>query len=268
MSEGIVVRKDGSSAVENEDGIGVNAEKVERIIQQHLLLREHGFHTAEINSGAVSEGKRAVIEMDRDPEAYTYKTLAMIGMPNHFSTWQVGGKKHGLLVPSSLATDIELRHSKEGKEIKGGMGEAIKHNELLLVGNYHDEADSKEMKIYQKLAALRQIIRGNVLKTEDEENDGYSYIFARAAGAKILLLCTTVDGFYEDGKKRDTINVKEIGRLLKKCGPGTKSGKGGMRTKLLAAKNAAKAGITVVIGHTEEDSISLIEGNAGTLVVQ
>lgn len=41
-----------------------------------------------------------------------------------------------------------------------------------------------------------------------------------------------------------------------------------MRTKLIAARRAARKGITVIIGDTLEDSRRLIEGTAGTRVIQ
>lgn len=263
----LVVRKDGSSAIENANGIGINPVEVGRIVGEHLNLRADGFRTAQVSSGAVLEGKRAIVTVGGEPTDYSYKTQAMFGMAAHFMVWTVEAGKHGLLVASSLSTAIELRHSKEGKEIRGGMGSAIKHDNVLLVGNYHDEADSTEMRRYTK--QFKKLIKqGKVLHTESEENDFHAANIAIATGAKYLLLCTSVDGFYKGGKRQVTINVEDIDKALRYCEERSTNGKGGMKTKLKAARWAARHGIIVIIGDTREDARCLIEDHAGTWVLQ
>jgi glutamate 5-kinase len=269
--EGIIVRKDGSSSIEHEaPGIGINPLAVRRIVVEHVNLRNDGYHTAEVSSGAVVEGIRMVIAMGRDPKEFTSKVLAMIGMPNHFAIWNAEAMEQGMLVPASLSTDIELKDKKEGKEIKGGMGEAIADKGLLLVGNFHDEASSKEMKIFDRLWQLRKLRRGQILKNESEENDFHAANIAKAVGARYLMLCTAADGYYdEDGTKRDIITVKEIKQIKAKQKKQRKQTDNNIYTKLFAAAEAAEEGIEVVIGNTLEDSRRLIEDKkVGTWVVQ
>jgi glutamate 5-kinase len=191
--------------------------------------------------------------------------LAMMGMPGHFGKFAISGNDRGLLIASSLSTEIELEESEEGREIRGGIGEALGREEVLLVANYHDEADPKEMNIYEEMLQAQ----GVLLKTESEENDFHAVNLAIASGAGVLMLCTNVEGVKKNDKKLDSIHVDDIDEFIKRYVEKGKVRKGGIKTKLLAAKEAVtKHGIRVVIGHSEKDSRCILEDNAGTWVVQ
>jgi glutamate 5-kinase len=261
----VIARKDGESSIRNADGPGVDSVLIDGIVDQHVNLRDEGHSTLEVSSGATTEGEAHILSMGLDPSLYSGKMKAMMGMPSHFSKWVVSAAERSLLGVSSLSTAIELRDSEEGKEIRGGIGEALRRPEILLVANYHDEADPREMTIYEKMLHDR----GEFLPTESEENDFHALNLAIAAAAGILMLCTDVEGVKKNGRKLDEIHVDDIDEFIEKYIEEGKVSRGGIKTKLLAAKKGVlDHNMRVVIGHSQEDSRRLLESNTGTWVIQ
>ena len=82
------------------------------------------------------------------------------------------------------------------------------------------------------------------------DNDELSALLAAAVGADWLLLLTDVDGFYAPNGKRQRL-VRTIRKLTPAmealCNGHGKLGRGGMRSKLRAAKSASDAGVNVAI---------------------
>jgi len=82
------------------------------------------------------------------------------------------------------------------------------------------------------------------------DNDELSALLAAAVEADWLLLLTDVDGFYAPNGKRPRL-VRTIRRLTPAmealCNGHGKLGRGGMRSKLRAAKVASEAGVNVAI---------------------
>ena len=92
------------------------------------------------------------------------------------------------------------------------------------------------------------------------DNDELSALLARAVKADWLLLLTDVDGFYIPNGKRPRL-LRTIAKLTPKmeelCNGHSKLGRGGMRSKLRAAKVASEAGVHVaIVNGRHEQAIS------------
>lgn len=87
------------------------------------------------------------------------------------------------------------------------------------------------------------------------DNDELSALLAAAVNADWLLLLTDVDGFYMPNGPRPRL-VRTIRRLTPElealCNGHSKLGRGGMRSKLKAAKMASDAGVNVAIVNGRE----------------
>src|ERR1700752_788142 len=90
------------------------------------------------------------------------------------------------------------------------------------------------------------------------DNDELSALLAAAVEADWLLLLTDVDGFYASNGKRPRL-VRTIRRLTPEmealCNGHGKLGRGGMRSKLRAAKSASDAGVNVAIVNGRDPNI-------------
>src|SRR5216683_4065811 len=101
------------------------------------------------------------------------------------------------------------------------------------------------------------------------DNDELSAMLAAAVDADWLLLLTNVDGFYAPNGKRQRL-VRTIRKLRPEmealCNGQSKLGRGGMQSKLRAAKMASEAGVKVaIVNGRDPDAISkAISGTIGT----
>lgn len=88
------------------------------------------------------------------------------------------------------------------------------------------------------------------------DNDELSALLANAVKADWLLLLTDVDGFYASNGKRPRL-VRSIRKLTPEfealCEGRSALGRGGMRSKLRAAKSASDAGVHVAIVNGRHD---------------
>jgi glutamate 5-kinase len=108
------------------------------------------------------------------------------------------------------------------------------------------------------------------------DNDGLAAHVAVLAEADLLVLCTDVDGLYDADPREhpNAVRIVEVEQvddaLLARAGDaGSEVGTGGMRTKLIAARRAAEAGIGTLIvdgrcGRTFDDLLA--DSNPGSLI--
>jgi len=101
------------------------------------------------------------------------------------------------------------------------------------------------------------------------DNDELSALLAAAVKADWLLLLTDVDGFYiSNGKQRRPLRTvrKLTPQMEALCNGHGKLGRGGMRSKLRAAKSASEAGVHVAIvnGRHEHAIAWALERKIGT----
>src|SRR5215468_5304704 len=92
------------------------------------------------------------------------------------------------------------------------------------------------------------------------DNDELSALLATAVKADWLLLLTDVDGFFVPNGKRPRL-IRTIRKLTPEmeelCNGHGKLGRGGMRSKLRAAKMASEAGVSVaIVNGREAEAIS------------
>src|SRR6202166_640286 len=101
------------------------------------------------------------------------------------------------------------------------------------------------------------------------DNDELSSLLATAVKADWLLLLTNVDGFFASNEKRPRL-VRTVRKLTPKmealCNGQGKLGRGGMRSKLRAAKAASESGVHVAIvnGHHAAAIAAALERRIGT----
>jgi len=128
--------------------------------------------------------------------------------------------------------------------------------------------------------AVLPVINENDSVAVDElrvgDNDNLAAHVAVLAEADLLVLCTDIDGVYDSDPRQnpDARLIACIERvdedMLARAGPaGSAIGTGGMRTKLIAARRAAEAGIgTLVIDGRHDDALRALldDRNAGTWI--
>jgi glutamate 5-kinase len=263
MSNDLAVIKHGSSSVENYNGIGMNQARLNFHMLQHLRLRESGLVTVEVSSGAAVEGAEYALEMNESIEGIDATELAQHGTSRQTRHWEKAAAPHGIIVIQGLVTNLEI-DSQESKLIVPSVLKAASNKRRLVIINENPIASKEES---EKLQASQEAEEEGEEDSEPD-NDWLAAHVAVATGAKTLMLLSNVGGLKVDGEIRREVRIDEVAEMIKHCVGTSRSGKNGMRGKLLAAQMAAEAHVDVIIGHAFTDAQRLLDGHEGTRVLQ
>lgn len=256
--ENFAILKHGTSSLQAIYGQPWTESSVNFFIDQHEILRNEGFMTAEVSSGAFVEGLDYIQRIGRLAGDFTDDEITGFGTDGQIVRWKEAAGPVGIPVQQVLVTHKEIHDAKEGAKIVKTI-QGLAQKDVLAVINENPAADDSELKEME----------------EGGDNDWMAADVAITTGATHLVLLTDVDGFKVGGEVLDEIKVADIPEMLQYCAAigidgiaEDKRSKGGMKSKLLAGGKAANAGVEVVIGRAFSHISKLVEGEAGTRVVQ
>ncbi|MDP3812825.1 MAG: glutamate 5-kinase [Hydrogenophaga sp.] len=250
-----IVVKVGSSLVTNE-GRGLDEEAIGDWSQQLAALVQEGRELIMVSSGAVAEGMKRL-------------------------GWTVRPKEINELQAAAAVGQMGLVQMYESKLRECGVGSA----QVLLT--HADLADRERyLNARSTLLTLLQlgvvpVINENDTVVNDEikfgDNDTLGALVANLVEADVLVILTDQKGLYTADPRRDPeaqfVHEARAGDPQLESmagGAGSGIGKGGMITKILAAKRAAGSGASTVIAWGREPRVllRLCEGEAiGTCLV-
>jgi len=260
MSElDLIVLKHGSSVVSNAGGNGIDQQRVYAHVNAHQQLREGGFQTVEVASGAVLAGIEYATECNLDVNALSKVELAKMGTARQIMHWQLAGDVFGIAVEQVLATHEEIDDESEGKFIVEGIKESASKGFLSVV-NENNAAANYETKLLEAQATEDKLVKA--------DNDWLAAHLSMALGANTLMLLTNTYGLLTERGRVRQIQVADADDYIQYCYQKDPKGTGGMKSKLLAAAKAAEAGVDVIIGSAFANPYVLLEGESGTRVVQ
>lgn len=250
-----IVVKVGSSLVTNE-GRGVDADAIGTWCRQLAALARQGREVVMVSSGAIAEGMKRLGWSVRPKELHELQAAAAVG--------QMG-----------LAQMYERKLSEEG------MGSA----QVLLT---HADLADRERYLNARSTLLTllamnvvPVINENDTVVNDEikfgDNDTLGALVANLVEADALVILTDQKGLYSADPRKDPaarfIDQAQAGDPALEHmagGAGSNIGRGGMITKVLAAKRAARSGASTVIAWGREPDVllRLAQGEAiGSLLV-
>ncbi|MFW5332818.1 glutamate 5-kinase [Hydrogenophaga sp. ZJX-1] len=237
-----IVVKVGSSLVTNE-GRGLDEEAIGQWSDQLAALVQQGLELIMVSSGAVAEGMKRLGWSERPREINELQAAAAVG--------QMG-----------------LVQMYESKLSACGVGSA----QVLLT--HADLADRERyLNARSTLLTLLQlgvvpVINENDTVVNDEikfgDNDTLGALVANLVEADVLVILTDQKGLYTADPRRDpSARFVDLARAgdpeleTMAGGAGSGIGKGGMITKILAAKRAAGSGASTVIAWGREPQVLL-----------
>ena len=237
-----IVVKVGSSLVTDE-GRGVDARAIGDWCRQMAALAHEGRELVMVSSGAIAEGMKRLGWSTRPREVHELQAAAAVG--------QMG-----------------LAQIYESKLSEKGMGSA----QVLLT---HADLADRERYLNARstlltLLGLRvlPVINENDTVVNDEikfgDNDTLGALVANLIDADALIILTDQRGLYTADPRKDPAATlvqearagdPELERMA--GGAGSSIGRGGMLTKILAAKRAAGSGASTVIAWGRERDVLL-----------
>src|SRR6266576_2164442 len=209
-----------------------------RALVDQLDLSRHEYLI--VSSGAIASGMSNLALEDRPSSVPRMQACAAVGQSLLMHTYEqlfFGKKVVAQLLLSSDDFTSPLRY----KNLQNALHELLRLGVVPIV-NENDSVSVREL-----VGAFG-------------DNDELSALLAAAVEADWLLLLTDVDGFFAPNGKRPRL-VRTVRRLTPEmealCNGHGKLGRGGMRSKLRAAKMASDAGVSVaIVNGSEPDAIA------------
>src|SRR5215475_11714055 len=220
-----LVIKVGTSLI--APGGRIDKERMRALVDQ-LDLSRHEYLI--VSSGAIASGMSNLRLDERPASVPRMQACAAVGQSLLMHTYEqlFFGKK---VVAQLLLSSDDFTSPVRYKNLQNALHELLDLGVVPIV-NENDSVSVREL-----VGAFG-------------DNDELSALLARAVKADWLLLLTDVDGFYVPNGKRPKL-VRTIRKLTPKmeelCNGKSSLGRGGMRSKLRAAKLASESGVNVAI---------------------
>jgi glutamate 5-kinase len=239
-----LVIKVGTSLI--APGGRIDTQQLRALVDQ-LDLPHHEFLI--VSSGAIASGMANLGLKERPTKVRLMQACAAVGQSALMHTYEqvFFGKK---IVAQLLLSSDDFTTPARYKNLQNTLDQLLRLGVVPIV-NENDSVSVRE------------------LEGAFGDNDELSALLAAAVEADWLLLLTDVDGFYVPNGKRPKM-VRTIRKLTADmealCNGHGKLGRGGMRSKLRAAKMASDAGVSVAIvnGRDPDAVAKAIERKIGT----
>jgi glutamate 5-kinase len=250
-----IVVKVGSSLVTNE-GRGLDEAAIGEWCRQISLLVRDGREIIMVSSGAIAEGMKRLGWTTRPHEIHELQAAAAVGQMGLAQMYETRLREHGLGSAQVLLTHADLADRERYLNARSTLLTLLKLGVVPVI-NENDTVVNDEIKF--------------------GDNDTLGALVANLVEADALIILTDQKGLYTaDPRKDPAAQFVHQGKAgdpaleVMAGGVGSSLGRGGMITKILAAKRAAGSGASTVIawGREPDAMLRLAKGEAiGTLLV-
>ena len=237
-----VVVKVGSTLVTNE-GRGLDAQAISLWGGQIAGLRALGKDVVMVSSGAVAEGMKRLGWARRPREMHELQAAAAVGQMGLAQVYESCFREHGLRTAQILLTHEDLSDRRRYLNARSALLTLLKLGVVPII-NENDTVVTDEIKF--------------------GDNDTLGALVANLIEADCLVILTDQQGLFTADPRRDP-GARLLSRVASgdaaleamAGGAGSAFGKGGMITKVLAAKRAATSGAHTVIASGSEPDVLL-----------
>ena len=250
-----IVVKVGSSLVTNE-GRGLDEQAIGEWCRQLGVLVRDGREVIMVSSGAIAEGMKRLGWTTRPHELHELQAAAAVGQMGLAQMYETKLRENGLGSAQVLLTHADLADRERYLNARSTLLTLLAHGVLPVI-NENDTVVNDEIKF--------------------GDNDTLGALVANLVEADALVILTDQQGLYTADPRRDPgatfVHEARAGDAALEDmagGAGSSIGKGGMITKILAAKRAAGSGASTVIawGREPDALVRLTQGEPiGTLLV-
>jgi len=243
-----VVLKLGTRVLTHDDGRLALA-RLFAVVEAAANLRRAGKDVLLVSSGAVGLGREA-LGLEQTPEELEERqACAAVGQTRLMGLYQEGLSRLGLVCGQTLLTQGDFDDRDRYLNLRATLSTLLRRGVIPVI-NENDAVSTEE------LIFVRQG-RGQVFG----DNDKLSALVAAELDADLLVLLTDVGGLYDKDPRHHpdaalVARVDDPDRLsVVVSGPGSDAGRGGMRSKIEAARVAAKAGCHAVIASGRDTTV-------------
>jgi glutamate 5-kinase len=248
LSRRIVV-KVGSSLVTNQ-GSGLDMDALSNWAQQIATLRTQGCEVVLVSSGAIAEGMQRLGWKKRPSAVHELQAAAAVGQMGLVQAYESCFRRHKLHAAQVLLTHADLTDRERYLNARSTLRTLLSLGVIPII-NENDTVVTDEIKF--------------------GDNDTLGALVANLIEADALIILTDQIGLYTADPRKDPgatlVSEAQAGDAKLEAmagGAGSHIGRGGMLTKILAAKRAARSGAHTVIasGHERDVLPRLLQGES------
>ena len=236
-----LVVKVGSSLVTN-DGRGLDHAAVARWAEQIAELRGAGKRVVLVSSGAIAEGVKRLGWTARPSAVHELQAAAAVGQMGLVQAYETAFAKFGLRTAQILLTHDDLADRRRYLNARSTLRTLLALSVIPII-NENDTVTTDEIRF--------------------GDNDTLGALVANLIEADVLVLLTDQSGLYTADPRKDSDRDARAAprapaiRVSKQwpAAPARAHGSGGMLSKVLAAKRAARSGASTVIASGREPDV-------------
>ena len=235
-----IIVKVGSSLVTN-DGKGLDHGALANWAQQIATLKSQGKQVVLVSSGAIAQGMQRLGWAKRPTDMTELQAAAAVGQVGLVQAYETVFGVHGLATAQILLTHADLADRERYLNARSTLLKLLQLGVVPII-NENDTVVTDEIKV--------------------GDNDTLGALVANLIEADSLVILTDQEGLYSADPRKDPaaqfIQLATAGDLSLEAmagGAGTGIGKGGMLTKVLAAKRAAASGAHTIIASGREPNV-------------
>ncbi|MDR0274166.1 MAG: glutamate 5-kinase [Burkholderiaceae bacterium] len=237
-----IVVKVGSSLVTDE-GRGLDEAAIGQWCRQLARLAQGGREVIMVSSGAIAEGMKRLGWSKRPSAIHELQAAAAVGQMGLAQIYETKLREQGLRSAQVLLTHADLSNRERYLNARSTLLTLLHHGVLPVI-NENDTVVNDEIKV--------------------GDNDTLGALVANLVEADLLVILTDQKGLFDsDPRQNPQARLIEQARAGDPAleamagGAGSAIGKGGMLTKVVAARRAAGSGASTVIAWGREPDVLL-----------
>ena len=248
------VVKIGSALLTN-DGQGLNLDGISTWVEQLVQLNRQGIDIVLVSSGSVAEGMSRLGWKERPSALYELQAAAAVGQMGLVQAYESRFKQHGVQSAQILLTHDDLSNRERYLNARSTLTTLIELAVIPII-NENDTVVTDEIRF--------------------GDNDTLAALVANLIEAEVLVILTDQQGMFDSDPRRNpdaklisetAVNASGLDAMAGESGGNL--GRGGMQTKVRAARLAARSGCATLIAAGREDRVltRLFQGEQiGTLL--
>lgn len=234
-----IVIKLGTNVLRNDDG-EASLPRLYSYIEDISKLIKSGKEIILVTSGAVGLGRKK-LGVEKSDDIVLKQACAAIGQSKLMSIYENGFDTYGIKIAQVLLIEDDFAQRRRYLSLRNTLNKLLELGVVPVI-NQNDTVSTLELETLYKDA-----------KVSFSDNDKLSALVASELDADLLLILSDINGLYNCNPKTNT-NAKIVEQvndvtddIMKMASGVSEGGRGGMKTKLEAARLVTRSGGKVLI---------------------
>jgi len=242
-----IVIKFGTNILTNDEG-EISLPRVYAFIEDVSKLKKSGKEVILVTSGAVGLGKKKLGVAGTEAVAMK-QACAAIGQGKLMSIYESAFDQYDIVVAQILLTEDDFSQRKKYLSIRTTLNKLLELDVIPII-NQNDTVSTIEL---DEICVDMQVCFS--------DNDKLSALVASELDANLLVILSDIDGLFDSNPKTNKdakiipVVEKVTNEILNYGTEASAGGRGGMKTKLEAARLVTRSGGTVIVANGQSPSI-------------